>query len=63
MRRLSSVLAHVTELPYALPVEADVSLARQNVQRWQDFWDAHGADYALRGVALPAGRIPGGLMF
>ncbi|HEY2408095.1 MAG TPA: hypothetical protein VGI10_18940 [Polyangiaceae bacterium] len=45
VRRLSSVLSHVTELPYALAADADLNAARANVERWQDFWDAHGADY------------------
>src|SRR6185436_16468145 len=45
VRRLSSVLAHVTELPGELPADADLAAARLSVERWHDFWDAHGSEY------------------
>ncbi|HKO49203.1 MAG TPA: hypothetical protein VJV79_15830 [Polyangiaceae bacterium] len=46
VRRLNSVLAHVTELPVACPPDASVADARRVVDTWRDFWQVHGSEYS-----------------
>jgi len=45
IRRLNSVLAHITDLPVACPPDASVADAQRVVETWRDFWDLHGSEY------------------
>ncbi|MEI9939675.1 MAG: hypothetical protein WDO69_20845 [Pseudomonadota bacterium] len=46
VQRLSSVLAHVTDLSVACPSGASVADARGVVDTWRDFWELHGSEYS-----------------
>jgi len=46
VRRLSSVLAHVTERPPALPENASLTDAREVVETWRDFWQEHDSEFS-----------------
>jgi ABC-type dipeptide/oligopeptide/nickel transport system permease component len=46
VRRLSSVLSHVTGAFAPLPPEADIAQARRSAEAWRDFWELHGNEYS-----------------
>ena len=46
VRRLNSVLAHVTGISAPLSDDANVTEARYAVDTWRDFWDLHGNEYS-----------------
>ncbi|MET0790026.1 MAG: hypothetical protein ABW061_00770 [Polyangiaceae bacterium] len=47
VRRLNSVLSHVTDLPVLCGPDASVVQAQRVVDLWRDFWELHGSEYSV----------------
>jgi peptide/nickel transport system permease protein len=47
VRRLNSVLSHVTDLPVVCGQDASLADAQGVVDVWRDFWELHGSEYSV----------------
>ena len=47
VRRLNSVLSHVTDLPVVCGPDASLADAQRAVDVWRDFWELHGSEYSV----------------
>ena len=47
VRRLNSVLSHVTDSPVVCGPNASIAEARLVVDVWRDFWELHGSEYSV----------------